>query len=61
MHHLDQGDLAERLEVPEEQVQHDEETEYSEASFARLTAVAETLSLTIKVEIALPSRSEQAA
>ena len=58
---LTQRDLAERLEVPEEEVQHDEETEYSEAPLARLTEVAEVLGLTIGTEIALPSRPVQAA
>jgi hypothetical protein len=58
---LTQRDLAERLEVPEEEVQRDEETEYDEVCLTRLTDVAEVLGLTIGTEIALPSRSAQAA
>lgn len=58
---LTQRDLAERLEVPEEQVQRDEETGYSEAPLARLTEVAEVLGFTLGMEIALPSRPVQAA
>jgi ribosome-binding protein aMBF1 (putative translation factor) len=58
---LTQAELAERLGVLEEDVQHDEETEYGEASLARLTDVAEVLGLTIGTEIVLPSRPVQAA
>ncbi len=40
---LTQGDLAERLGLPEQQVQRYEATEYSQASFARLREVMAAL------------------
>ena len=58
---LTQRDLAERLDVDEEQVQRDEETEYESATVGRLIDIADILGLTLGTEIALPVRSAQAA
>lgn len=45
---LSQKDLAERLQLKEQQIQRYESTDYSSASFARIKAIAEALRTTLK-------------
>jgi transcriptional regulator with XRE-family HTH domain len=52
---LTQKDLAERLHVPEQQVQRYEATEYSTASLARIMEVVRALGLKIREDVFLPS------
>ncbi len=52
---LTQKELAERLHVPEQQVQRYEATEYSSASLARITEVVRALGLKIREDIFLSS------
>jgi transcriptional regulator with XRE-family HTH domain len=49
--HLTQRQLAQRIGVPEQQIQRYEQTRYSGASLARLQIVAKALRLTVKESI----------
>jgi len=56
--HLSQKELASRLNIPEQQVQRYESTEYAGVSLDRMQQVAETLDIGIEQQVtySLPSR-----
>lgn len=58
---LTEQQLAERLGVTAEQVEHDEETDYGSASFAHVAKVAAALGLKLGSDINLPAPSHRAA
>lgn len=53
---LTQRQLAERLEVREQQVQHDEATRYAGASLERFATVAALLGVALDIRATLPAR-----
>lgn len=52
---LSQKDLAEQLELKEQQIQRYEDTEYASASFARLVEVSQVLGIKVREDVLLPS------
>ncbi len=57
---LSQKDLAERLEMKEQQIQRYESTDYRTASLARLQEVVHALGISVREEVFLPTRSATA-
>ena len=54
---LSQKDLADRLELKEQQIQRYESTDYRAASLARLQEVVQALGISVREEVFLPIRS----